>query len=72
MRTLTITIVIFNVTYGAAWSVLVLYAHRALGMGEVGFGLLTTVAAVGGLLGTGVYGWLDRAGQPGRHHARRA
>ena len=27
-------------------------------MGEVGFGLLTTVGAVGGLLATGIYGWL--------------
>ena len=58
VRTLTITIVIFNVTYGAAWSVLVLYAAQQLDMGEVGFGLLTTVSAVGGLLATGIYGWL--------------
>ena len=42
MRTLTLTIVSFNVTFGAAWSVLVLYATDRLGMGEVGFGLLTT------------------------------
>src|SRR3546814_20661777 len=29
-------------------------------MGEVGFGLLTPAAAIGGLLGLGMYGWLER------------
>ena len=43
VRTLVLTIFIFNITFGAAWSVLVLYALRRLGLGEVGFGLLTTV-----------------------------
>jgi MFS family permease len=60
VRTLTITIVAFNVTYGAAWSVLVLYATETLDMGPVGFGLLTTVGALGGLLGTAGYDWLER------------
>jgi predicted MFS family arabinose efflux permease len=60
MRTLALTIVTFNVTFGAAWSVLVLYAEERLRMGPVGFGLLTTAGAVGGLLGTGSYGWLER------------
>ena len=60
VRTLTITIVGFNVTYGAAWSVLVLYATQTLGMGPIGFGLLTTVVAVGGLVGTAAYDWLER------------
>jgi MFS family permease len=59
VRTLTVTIVTFNVTFGAAWSVLVLYAVERLGTGEVGFGLLTTATAVGGLVGTGLYGWLS-------------
>ena len=58
MRTLAITIVTFNVTFGAAWSVLVLYAIERLRTGEVGFGLLTTAMAVGGLLGTAIYGRL--------------
>jgi predicted MFS family arabinose efflux permease len=58
VRTLALTILIFNVTFGAAWSVLVLYASDRLGLGAIGFGLLTTVSAVGGLLGTGVYGWI--------------
>jgi len=60
VRTLVLTILIFNVTWGAAWSVLVLYAHRQLGLGAVGFGLITTVGALGGLLGTLSYGWITR------------
>ncbi|NUO58470.1 MAG: MFS transporter [Nonomuraea sp.] len=60
VRTLGLTILIFNVTFGAAWSVLVLYAQDRLGLGSVGFGLMTTVGAVGGLVGTGLYGWITR------------
>ncbi len=60
VRTLTLTIVSFNVTFGAAWSVLVLYSLDRLQMGPVGFGLLTTSSALGGLLGTASYGWLER------------
>jgi predicted MFS family arabinose efflux permease len=60
VRTLVLTILLFNVTFGAAWSVLVLYADQRLGLGPIGFGLLTTLLAAGGLLGTGVYGWLTR------------
>ena len=60
MRTLALTIFTFNVTYGAAWSVLVLYAVDRLGMDEVGFGLLTTAIAVGGLVGIAAYGPLER------------
>jgi MFS family permease len=60
MRTLALTIFTFNVTYGAAWSVLVLYAGDRLGMNEVGFGLLTTAVAVGGLFGIVFYGRLER------------
>jgi predicted MFS family arabinose efflux permease len=60
VRTLSLTILIFNVTFGAAWSVLVLYATDRLGLGAIGFGLLTTVAAVGGIAGTVSYGWITR------------
>ena len=60
MRTLALTIVLFNVTYGAAWSVLVLYARERLGMDEVGFGLITTAIAIGGIIGTVSYGRLER------------
>jgi len=60
VRTLALTILIFNVTFGAAWSVLVLYATQRLGLGAVGFGLVTTVLALGGLVGIGLYGWITR------------
>lgn len=60
VRTLTLTIVSFNVTFGAAWSVLVLYSLDRLDMGPVGYGLLTTSSALGGLLGTLSYGWLEK------------
>ena len=50
IRTLVLTIFTFNITFGAAWSVLVLYTARRLGLGEIGFGLITTVSAVGGVL----------------------
>jgi len=60
VRTLALVIVAFNVTWGAAWSVLVLYALDRLHLGAVGFGLLTTAIAVGGLIGTAGYGWIER------------
>ena len=60
VRTLTVTIVTFNVTFGAAWSVLVLYSIERLDLGSVGFGLLTTAMACGGVVATFGYGWLER------------
>ena len=60
IRTLALVILAFNVTWGAAWSVLVLYSLDHLHMGEVGFGFLTTAVAVGGLAATVSYDWLER------------
>ncbi len=60
VRTLAMVIVTFNVTWAAAWSVLVLYSLEVLDMGPVGYGLLTTMAAVGGLVSTPWFGWLER------------
>ncbi len=60
VRTLALTIVAFNVTYGAAWAVLVLYASERLGMDAFGFGLLATAIAIGGIVGTVSYGRLER------------
>jgi MFS family permease len=60
VRTLVLTIFTFNITFGAAWSVLVLYASRRLGLGSVGFGLITTVSAAGGIVATLSYGWIIR------------
>jgi len=60
VRTLVIIILVFNVTWAAPWSILVLYATKHLGLGAVGFGALTTAAALGGLLSTFGFGWLER------------
>ncbi len=60
VRMLTITVMTFNVTFGSTLAILVLYARERLGLGELGFGLLTTVGAVGGILGSSSYGWLER------------
>lgn len=60
VRTLAIIIVVFNVTWAAPWSVLVLWALERVGIDEAGFGLLITASALGGLLGTFSYGWLEK------------
>ena len=60
VRTLVIIILVFNVTWAAPWSILVLYATEHLNMGPVGFGALTTASALGGLAGTASFGWLER------------
>lgn len=60
IRTLTLTVTFFNITFGAAMSVLVLYAEQRLDTGPVGFGLLTTAGAIGGVVGSTSYGWLER------------
>ncbi|MFB9203712.1 MFS transporter [Nonomuraea spiralis] len=60
VRTLALTILIFNFTFGAAWSVLVLYTQEQLGLGAIGFGLMTTLSGIGGLVGTALYGTITR------------
>lgn len=60
IRTLTVTVVLFNLTFGAMWPMLVLYSDERLGLGELGFGLLLSAGAVGGMLGAMSYGWLER------------
>jgi MFS family permease len=60
VRTLALVIVAFNITWAAPWSVLVLWATERVGIDEAGYGLLTTAAALGGLLGTLVYGRIEK------------
>jgi predicted MFS family arabinose efflux permease len=60
VRTLALIILSFNITWGAAWSVLVLYALHRLHMGNVGYGLLTTSSAVGGVLAILLYRRLEQ------------
>ena len=56
VRTLVLTILLFNVTYGAAWSILVLWAHERLGLHDVGFGALLAATAFGSVVGGAIYG----------------
>ena len=60
VRTLVLTILIFNVTFGAAWSLLVLYAKERLGLNAVGFGLISATIAVGGIIASLLYGRIIR------------
>ncbi|MCI1019476.1 MFS transporter [Microbacterium sp. C5A9] len=60
VRMLVLIILVFNVTWAAPWGVLVLYATEHLHMGAVGYGALTTASAVGGILATLSFGWLER------------
>lgn len=60
IRTLTITILAFNVTFGAVWAIFVLYAIERLGLGDVGFGLLTSFGAAGGVVVALTYGRIER------------
>lgn len=60
VRTLVLIILVFNVTWSAPWSVLVLYATEHLRIGEVGYGALTTASALGGLVAVGIFGWLEK------------
>jgi MFS family permease len=60
IRTLVIMITAFNITFGAAFGILVLYAKERLGVSDVGFGMLLACTAVGGLLGSVMFGALER------------
>ena len=61
IRTLTLVILIFNVTWGAPWGVLVYWAKERLGVEDVGFGLLTTATAVGGVVAVLAYDRFEAA-----------
>ncbi|VXC41583.1 MFS transporter [Pseudoclavibacter sp. 8L] len=60
VRTLAIILFAFNITYGMTYGVLVLYAKQRLGLDDAGYGLLLAVSALGGLVGTALYGRLER------------
>lgn len=59
VRTLALIILVFNITWGAAWSVLVLYALHHLHMSKVGYGLLTAASACGGIIAIVLYRRLE-------------
>jgi MFS family permease len=52
LRTLAVTMGLGNVVFCAAFAVFVLYARQRLQLSDVGYGLLLTTFAIGGLLGT--------------------
>ncbi len=60
MRLLVITILAFNITFGATYSIMVLYASERLGLDAAGFGLFATFGAAGGIAGTILYGRVER------------
>ena len=60
VRTLTVVILVFNITWGAPFGVLVYWAQERLGVEDVRFGLLTTAAAVGGIVSVAAYDVLER------------
>jgi predicted MFS family arabinose efflux permease len=61
LRTLAVSMGFGNVVFGAAFAVFVLYSGQRLGLSGVGYGLLLTTFAVGGLLGTVLAPRLQRA-----------
>lgn len=50
LRALAITAATVNLAFMAGWGILVLFTRARLGLGSVGFGLLTIPTALGGLL----------------------
>ncbi|GAA1641858.1 MFS transporter [Actinoplanes couchii] len=60
LRTTAITMGIGNIAFCAAFAVFVLYCRDRLGLNEVGYGVLLTAFAAGGLLGAGVAARLSR------------
>jgi predicted MFS family arabinose efflux permease len=60
VRTLVIMITAFNITFGAAFGILVLYAKERLGLSDVGFGMLLACTAIGGLIGSVTFGALEK------------
>ncbi|MDX6224532.1 MAG: hypothetical protein QOE64_908, partial [Frankiales bacterium] len=53
VRMLAVTLCVMNITFMGTMAIYVLYARERLGLGATGYGLLLTVSAVGGLVGTG-------------------
>jgi MFS family permease len=51
IRMMSLALCLMNVALMAGFSIMVLYARDRLGLGAVGYGLLTSATAVGGILG---------------------
>jgi predicted MFS family arabinose efflux permease len=51
---------VMNVTFMAAFASFVLYVHEQLGLGAIGYGILLSVSAIGGIIGMQVAPWLAK------------
>lgn len=60
LRTMALLAAEINLLSIAHTAILVLFAQERLGLGSVGFGLLLTASAVGGLAGSVIAPWLSR------------
>jgi MFS family permease len=58
LRTLALLVAAVNLLWSAPSAVMVLYAQERLGLSDVGFGLLLTGSAIGGLIGSVVGPWI--------------
>ena len=52
LRTLAVTMAFGNVVFCAAFAIFVLYVFERLGLGQLGYGVLLTAFAIGGLAGS--------------------
>lgn len=59
LRTLCACVLVMNLTGVGAFALWVLYAQERLGLGEFGFGLFLAAGAVGGVVGSRVFEWLE-------------
>ncbi|MDT0346842.1 MFS transporter [Streptomyces litchfieldiae] len=66
LRRLAISLAVINGATAGAMAVHVLYAQEVLGLGPLGFALLSSAAGVGGLLGGVLAGGVTRRIGPGR------
>ncbi|QFZ22617.1 MFS transporter [Saccharothrix syringae] len=60
LRVLALCILVMNLTGVGAFALWVLYAEQRLGLTGFGFGLFIAAGAVGGVVGSGAYGFLER------------
>jgi MFS family permease len=60
IRALALTGLSFNVTFGMVYGLYVLLAKERLGLDDLGFGVLITMAAIGGIAGSVWYPALER------------
>jgi MFS family permease len=60
LRMLALSICLMNITFAGTTSIMVLWSRERLGFGELGYGLLLSCSAAGGLLGSVLAGRLAR------------